>query len=304
MRLPIPILLAVLASATAAGAANVIENPGFDDDTTGWAPTIASAITHDDADERGSLVSGSIEVTDTFVGNNANFAAYQCVPVVAGKTYAYGASVRIPGGQPAGSIGGSVFINGWSTSPTCSPINIFDVPAGTALTVSVRDAWGPTQNWATAPPGAQAAYFWLRGAASFDGAKVLFDNVFFLEDETCGPSLTTLCLNDDRFRVAVEWETKLGVQGFGKAVNLTDDSGYFWFFNSANVELVTKLLDACSTQFDTFWFFAAGLTNVETVIRVHDTATDTERVYTNLQETPFAPIQDTDAFHTCPMIGG
>jgi hypothetical protein len=299
MRLPIALLVAVLASGSAAAAANLIENPHFDDDTSGWAPLIASTIAHNGADERGSLLSGSIEVTDV-IGGDQSWGAYQCVPVVAGKTYAYGASVRIPEGQPVGSVLGAVFINGWSTSPICSPIDIFNVPDGTALTVSVRGAWGPTQNWATAPPGAQAAYFHLRGSASFDGARLLFDNVFFLEDETCGASITTLCLNDGRFRVAVEWETKQGQQGFGKAVDLTADSGYFWFFNSANVELVTKLLDACPTQFHTFWFFAAGLTNVETVIRVHDTGSDTERIYMNPQETPFAPIQDTSAFATCP----
>ncbi|HEX2464082.1 MAG TPA: hypothetical protein VHR17_05595 [Thermoanaerobaculia bacterium] len=299
MRLPIALFFAVLASGAAADAANLIENPHFDDDTSEWGALLGSTIAHDDADERGSLLSGSIEVTDAFAGNNL-FGAYQCVPVVAGKTYAYGASVRIPQGQPVGSVVGSVLINGWSTSPICSPIDIFNVPAGTALNVSVRGAWGPTQNWATAPPGAQAAYFWLLGSSSFDGARLLFDNVFFLEDETCGASITTLCLNDGRFRVAVEWETNQGLQGFGKAVDLTDDSGYFWFFNSDNIELVTKLLDACPTQFHTYWFFAAGLTNVETVIRVHDTGTDTEQVYTNPQETPFAPIQDTNAFATCP----
>jgi hypothetical protein len=45
---------------------------------------------------------------------------------------------------------------------------------------------------------------------------------------------------------------------------------------------------------------AAGLTDVETTISVLDTKTETERVYMNPQETPFAPIQDTQAFATCP----
>jgi hypothetical protein len=130
--------------------------------------------------------------------------------------------------------------------------------------------------------------------------EAAFDNAFFVDGATCEDTLTVLCLNDDRFRVLVEWETKQGDVGFGKSVPLTSDSGYFWFFNSDNVELVTKLLDACPTGFHTFWFFAAGLTNVETVIRVHDTATDAARMYMNPQETAFAPVQDTEAFATCP----
>ena len=297
MRLPVLLLLVAFATSAAAGAANLIENPRFDDDTAGWAPLLGSAIAHDDADERGSQLSGSIEVsgpTGFLIG------AYQCVPVVAGTTYAFGASVRIPEGQPV-SIHGSVSLGGWSSSADCNTIDL-DAAIAVPLSVTLPGVWGPTQTWATAPPGAQAAYFWLQAISFGQEAqfRLSFDNVFFLEDATCGPSLTTLCLNGGRFRVIVEWETKQGEQGFGHAVDLTDDSGYFWFFDSANVELVTKLLDACPTQFHTFWFFAAGLTNVETVIRVLDTAAEVERVYVNPQETPFAPIQDTDAFETCP----
>ena len=124
--------------------------------------------------------------------------------------------------------------------------------------------------------------------------------MFAFAGATCAPSPTTLCLNQGRFRVIAEWRTPAGDEGHGRGVQLTDDSGYFWFFNDANVELVTKLLDACPTQFNRFWFFAAGLTDVNVIVRVHDTQTDLERLYQNPLQTPFQPVQDTQAFATCP----
>jgi hypothetical protein len=34
-----------------------------------------------------------------------------------------------------------------------------------------------------------------------------------------------------------------GTSGTGVAVPLTGNTGYFWFFNSSNVELMVKVLD-------------------------------------------------------------
>jgi hypothetical protein len=99
--------------------------------------------------------------------------------------------------------------------------------------------------------------------------------------------------------VTADWRTRDGSNGQGRGVALTADSGYFWFFDAANVELVVKLLDGCSFG-ETYWFFAAGLTNVEVTTTVTDTHTGLSRTYTNPLGTPFAPIQDTTAFGTCP----
>jgi hypothetical protein len=110
-----------------------------------------------------------------------------------------------------------------------------------------------------------------------------------------------LFLNDGRFRVEAAWETQFGTSGFGEAVALTgiDDTGYFWFFDSENVELVVKVLDACPVN-GHFWVFAGGLTDVEVVLTVTDTLSGAQRTYRNPQQTPFEPIQSTDAFATCP----
>lgn len=59
------------------------------------------------------------------------------------------------------------------------------------------------------------------------------------------------------------------------------------------------MLNGCAIN-NRYWFFAGGLTNVRTVVTVTDTQTGATETYTNPQNTPFRPIQDTDAFATCP----
>ena len=113
------------------------------------------------------------------------------------------------------------------------------------------------------------------------------------------PSSDVLYLTDDRFRVSATWRTNAGQTGSALGGELTGDSGYFYFFSPNNVELVVKVLDACA-QNDHFWVFAGALTNVEVDLTVEDTVSGEIRTYNNPLDTPFDPIQDTDAFDTCP----
>ena len=64
--------------------------------------------------------------------------------------------------------------------------------------------------------------------------------------------------------------------------------------------MVIKALDACSISSNHFWVFAAGLTNVATEITVTDTENGISKVYTTELGPAFEPIQDTNAFATCP----
>lgn len=130
-----------------------------------------------------------------------------------------------------------------------------------------------------------------------DWAACLFQGICAASGN-CIPGPMTLCLNGGRFAVTAEWETPDGGSGDGHAVPLTADTGYFWFFASANVEVLVKVLDACSFS-QRFWVFAGGLTNVRTVLTVTDTETGRVKTYTNPQGAAFLPIQDTDAFATC-----
>ncbi len=117
----------------------------------------------------------------------------------------------------------------------------------------------------------------------------------------CTANATTLCLNNGRFRVQANYSTPAGQAGPGMAVEETTDTGLFWFFTSNNIEVIVKVVNACTfTAAPRYWVFAGGLTNVQVVLTVTDTQTETVRTYRNPQNTAFAPIQDTNAFATCP----
>lgn len=116
----------------------------------------------------------------------------------------------------------------------------------------------------------------------------------------CVPSPTTLCLHNNRFRVEVDWETASG-EGSGVILSkLSDASGVFYFFNPNNAEMLVKVLNACIPPFDRYWVFFAATTNVEFTLTVTDTQADVIKSYHNPFGRPALPIQDTQAFATCP----
>ena len=117
---------------------------------------------------------------------------------------------------------------------------------------------------------------------------------------TCTPGPNALCLQGDRFKVEGTYQTSDGQSGPAQVVELTDETGYFWFFSSTNVEVVIKVLNACTGARPHFWVFAGGLTDVRVTITVTDTKTGESKTYTNPLGTKFLPVQDTSAFATCP----
>jgi hypothetical protein len=158
------------------------------------------------------------------------------------------------------------------------------------------------------------AYAWTGGAATLNGVPLpLHDGV--IENATPGPYALvvagvtvgsallqasrcttdpTLCLANDRFKLQVQWQLTTGEKGQGHPVALSGDTGYFWFFNEANVELVVKVLDGRSINGD-FWVFYGALSNVQYTLTVTDTVTGTVRTYRNRQN-HLASLADTSAF--------
>jgi hypothetical protein len=117
---------------------------------------------------------------------------------------------------------------------------------------------------------------------------------------TCDPNEETLCLADERFEVTVEWQDFSGNGGAGQAVLLTGDTGFAWFFDAANVEIILKVLDGCAIN-GHYWVFAAGLSNVEVNLRVDDVVSGDTATYFNSLGQSFQPILDTTAFATCAL---
>jgi hypothetical protein len=115
-------------------------------------------------------------------------------------------------------------------------------------------------------------------------------------DPLTGPPLV---LGNGRFEVRAAFRTDTGSEDDANPTVLTTDTGYFWFFDPDNVELVVKVLNACVIN-QRYWVFGGGLTDVAVTIDVLDTLTDTLQRYSNPQGVAFQPITDSDAFATCP----
>lgn len=133
--------------------------------------------------------------------------------------------------------------------------------------------------------------------------------VTIVDDDTeciptpCVPDATTLCLaggsgDPTRFRIRVTWTDFEDHSGPGMAVPFTPDSGFFYFFDPSNVELLVKMVNACGSSYDSFWFFNAAASNVGLDYELVDTTACVTRHYSNLRGT-FASFGDTEAFETC-----
>ncbi|HSK76602.1 MAG TPA: ELWxxDGT repeat protein [Thermoanaerobaculia bacterium] len=110
----------------------------------------------------------------------------------------------------------------------------------------------------------------------------------------CVASATRLCLNNGRFAVEIAWKDFSGNTGSGKAVALSGDTGYFWFFTETNVETVVKVLDGRPVN-NKFWLFYGALSNVEYTLTVTDTETGKVKAYKN-PSGRFGSVGDTGAF--------
>jgi ELWxxDGT repeat protein len=110
----------------------------------------------------------------------------------------------------------------------------------------------------------------------------------------CLPTAERLCLNGGRFAVETNWKDFQGKTGTGKSTVLTNDTGWFWFFDPANVEVMIKVLDGTSLN-GKHWVFYGALSSVEYTITVTDTQTGVQKIYKNPSGT-LASVADTNAF--------
>jgi hypothetical protein len=101
---------------------------------------------------------------------------------------------------------------------------------------------------------------------------------------TCVASSTRLCLRDRRFSVTVTWRNpnSPGSSGTGRVASglSTEDTGFFWFFDSDNIELAVKVLDGRALN-SRHWVYWGALSDVEYTFTVTDTLTGKKASYTN-----------------------
>lgn len=139
---------------------------------------------------------------------------------------------------------------------------------------------------------------WVRGLD--DEAPAGVDGILGTFADGCATEAHALCLAVHRFRVTATYHDHLGRAGVGHTAPLTSESGTFWFFSPESVELIVKVVDACShPDFRNFWVFASGLTDVQVHLEVVDTWTGATWERDTALGEPFPPALDTAAFDTC-----
>ena len=103
----------------------------------------------------------------------------------------------------------------------------------------------------------------------------------------------SICLGHGRFRVEGTWSDFSGGSGYAHLIKKNEGSGYAWFFNSNNYEMLFKLVDGCSFNGNT-WVSIAGLTNVAASLTITDTWTGTIYRQENLLAVDFPTNLDIE----------
>jgi hypothetical protein len=147
-----------------------------------------------------------------------------------------------------------------------------------------------------------AADFTVAGIASFPTPDGLF---LFSPDGAvpsalpCVPSTTAACLYN-RFKVEITYDaTPNNGTGPANVVLESTASVKFTFFDPTVIEMILKVLNACTPPFNKWWVFAGGLTNVGVAIKVTDTVTGKFQRYNSAKGQLFQTFADTSAF-PCP----
>lgn len=282
----------------AALAANLLTNGDFATSTAGWSHDPDVVFSTDDAS--GSPSSGSMEIRNSDDSPIGDESATQCVALGAGS-YNFSSRYKLLGTSPPGTANFELRLYSLPNCPDGAVVNNLVLATG-----SLREIWATAsaQN-VVVPAGVQSARVKLETLKTGSGTLIgRFDDVL-LEPSggggggTCTPSATTLCLRGGRFRVTANWVIPSGAQGQGFAVPMTSDTGYFWFFTAANVEVVVKVLDGCGFN-QRYWVYAGGLTDLDVTLRVEDLARGAGVTYRNPQGQPFRTINDSSALATCP----
>lgn len=104
-----------------------------------------------------------------------------------------------------------------------------------------------------------------------------------------------LCLLGGRYKIEIVWRLADGQTGSGHVIPVSNNSGFVWFFDRDNIEMLVKVLDGCAIS-NTRWVFFAATTNVDFTVEVTDTATGVTKEYKNPGGNAATPVQDTFTF--------
>jgi hypothetical protein len=278
-------LCSVFLPLAGAHAQNLVTNPRFDHDLSGWVIQQGSAV-WSAQDAGASPFSGSLDATPVD-GQHAAVRSH-CFGASPGS-YQFEFKHREPDTQDPFGING--FLR-WYADADCTVLLANSVSVNSTFHYPTWQTIGTAFFGvdAVAPARTQSAALQLNafGRAFVDDVAVV----------RLGACTAPVCLHGSRFAVDVRWSTGPS-HGDGMPIHVSGDSATYWFFGPDNIELVVKVLDGCAIN-GRYWVFLAGLTDVGVEVTVTDTTTGATWRHESPAGMPFPPIQDTSAFAACP----
>ncbi len=173
-------------------AANLLQNPHFAGDLSGWNAGIS---TYDGTlDATGVVGSGSAKhvFVNNFNGGAGTVALSQCLTgFVPGQSYIFGGKVYMPSGQAIEGTG-SIVVS-WFTGTDCTTGLISSANVGTSFGATT-DVWTPLVHSAvTIPANARSVWFsGQNGAASAGSHQTNFDDMYFSDAAVAATPVPTL----------------------------------------------------------------------------------------------------------------
>ncbi len=156
----------------------------------------------------------------------------------------------------------------------------------------------PTVEYAWSEPGFHEVALWVSDGTTESTMALKILVVANEPAGTCEAGEETLCLQDSRYAVEMDWWTSEGSEsGPGRVVyEGTNDSGLFYFFEPGKGwEVLIKVLNACGLN-NHVWVYGASATTLGYSIRVTDTVTGAMREYRNEADRRARAITDNLAF--------
>jgi hypothetical protein len=190
-------------------------------------------------------------------------------------------------------------VNAFAAGPDA--MNVFTIPWGDPGGACTED---PRRYNETAPVPLgilPAGVYTIEVRHEDDELLIASTQVRVYDRPPCTPSDGELCLHGGRFGARVSWEDFAGTTGAGNAVPrdpevpFLADTGFVWFFDPGNLELMIKVLDGCALN-GHYWVFISPGSTVEYSIAVTDHAAGLTRTYANPSGAVPKLFADTSAF--------
>jgi hypothetical protein len=155
---------------------NLLPNPSFETDTTGWTPAGVAAPTIARTTAEALFGSASLSITATVAANGGAVTPFGAIPVTAGLTYT--ASIYV---KSAATVRFADIVIQWVNSSG----TIFSSPNGPDATTSTT-GWTRASFTAVAPAGAVQALIFPRVLSMAIGEVHYFDGIMFEQASTVG----------------------------------------------------------------------------------------------------------------------